>query len=116
MFDNWEFLKVSFGGNTVQDYSVSLAIFIGAIILLIIFKNVVFRRLQTLAKTTITEIDDLVLQILRNTVIPLLYLGAVYLALLQLSLPPDVDHALTGGFKIIVIIQFVRLILAILIP
>ena len=115
MFENWTFLKNNLWGNTIQDYLVSLAIFAGSVILLTLLYHFVFRSIRTLAQKTETAIDDLVLKILRKTIIPLLYIGATYLALIHLSFPPAVDNAIKIGFRLIVIIQLVRLTLAILV-
>lgn len=115
MFENWTFLKNNLWGNTIQDYLVSFAIFAGSVILLTLLYHFVFRSIRTLAQKTETAIDDLVLKILRKTIIPLLYIGATYLALIHLSFPPEVDNAIKIGFRLIVIIQLVRLTLAILV-
>ncbi|MCW8816805.1 MAG: hypothetical protein OQK52_02885, partial [Ignavibacteriaceae bacterium] len=53
-----ELLNQTYFGNTIEAYLIALGIFIGAVIIIFIFKKVVLSRLRKWAETTDTKIDD----------------------------------------------------------
>lgn len=90
------------------------AIFVGAMVLFWIFKVWVFKRLKRAAEQTPTAVDDFLLELFNRAILPILYAGASYLAFTHLDLPKSWDRAAAGLFKIILVIQAVRVILAVL--
>jgi len=95
------FLNQSYYGNTVFNYIIALGIFILGIIVIGIFKAIVLKRLREWAETTKTTLDDLLIRGIQKTVIPLLYLGAFYLAIDFLKVAPNIMGIMD---KIIVIL------------
>ena len=114
MFEDLEFMRIEFWNNTVQDYLISLAIFFGSMVILTILNQQVIHRLKKLAEKSTNELDDFVIQVFNRSIVPVLYVASLYIALKQLTLPTELDRAIDIGFKIILIVQFIRLILAIL--
>ncbi|MBU0694621.1 MAG: mechanosensitive ion channel family protein [Candidatus Omnitrophica bacterium] len=75
-----------FLGNRLLDYIIFLLIFLGALIVIKIFRGIVLKRLKKLAEKTVTTIDDFLISTLERIVLPLLYFGAFYLAVNSLAL------------------------------
>ncbi len=84
-----DFLSQTYFGNSVLNYFVALGIFIVGIIVIKIFKTIILNRLKKWAESTDTQIDDLLVRGIQKTVVPLLYLGAFYLAIEYLKIDPD---------------------------
>jgi small-conductance mechanosensitive channel len=80
------FLNESYFGNTVLHYIIALGIFILGIIIIKIFKTVVLKKLQKWAAATETTLDDFLIRGIQRNIIPLLYLGAFYLAISYLKI------------------------------
>ncbi|MBU0897401.1 MAG: mechanosensitive ion channel family protein [Candidatus Omnitrophica bacterium] len=72
--------------NRLLDYIIFLLIFLGALIVIKIFRGIVLKRLKKLAEKTVTTIDDFLISTLERIVLPLLYFGAFYLAVNSLAL------------------------------
>ncbi len=84
-----DFLQQTYFGNTILNYIIALGIFIVGIIAVKIFKSIVLKRLKTWSESTETKLDDLLVRGIQKTVVPLLYLGAFYLAIEYLKIDPD---------------------------
>lgn len=89
-----EFLNQTYFGNTIESYLIALGIFLGAVIIIFIFKKVVLSRLRKWAETTDTKIDDFLVRGLEKSVIPVLYVLAFYLSVKTLTLHPKVERAI----------------------
>lgn len=95
------YLQQSYFGNTILNYIIALGILVTGIIVIRIFKIVVLKRLKKWAESTNTTLDDLLVRGIQKTAIPLLYLGALYLAIESLKVSPNVMDIIS---KIAVII------------
>ncbi len=84
-----DFLSQTYFGNTVLNYFIALGIFVVGIIVIKIFKTIVLNRLKKWSESTETQIDDFLVRGIQRTVVPLLYLGAFYLAIEYLKIDPD---------------------------
>ena len=80
------FLDQTYFGNTILNYIISLGIFILGIIVIKIFKTIILSRLKKWSEATDTTIDDFIVKGIQKTVVPLLYLGALYLAIEYLKI------------------------------
>lgn len=89
-----DFLNQSYLNNTIEAYLIALGIFIGAVIIIFIFKKVVLSRLRKLAETTDTKIDDFLVRGLEKSVIPILYVLVFYLSVKTLTLHPKAERAI----------------------
>jgi small-conductance mechanosensitive channel len=108
------FLEQTYFGNTVLLYLTAAAIFILAVILILIIKKVVLGRFKRWAESTETTVDDLIIRGAEKTIIPLLYLGAFYAALNTLTLDPRISRALYVVTVILVTFFIVKLIVNII--
>jgi len=84
-----DFLSQTYFGNSVLNYLIALGIFIVGIIVIKVFKTIVLNRLKKWSESTDTQIDDFLVRGIQKTVVPLLYLGAFYLAIEYLKIDPD---------------------------
>jgi len=89
-----EFLNQTYFGNTIESYLIALGIFLGAVIIIFIFKKVVLSRLRKWAETTDTKIDDFFVRGLEKSVIPVLYVLAFYLSVKTLMLHPKAERVI----------------------
>ena len=88
-------------GNTILEYFIALGIFIFGIIIIQVFKSIVLKKLYRWAESTETKLDDLLVRGIQKTIIPLLRLGAFYLALDYLKIEGNTMNVIT---KIAVIV------------
>jgi small-conductance mechanosensitive channel len=97
-----DFLSQTYFGNTVLNYLIALGIFIVGFVVIKIFKTIVLKRLEKWSETTETQIDDFLVRGTERTVVPLLYLGAFYLAIEYLK----IDQGTMGIIDKIAVIIF----------
>ncbi|MDI6701107.1 MAG: mechanosensitive ion channel family protein [bacterium] len=91
-----EFLQKTFLNNRVLDYLISLSVFILGFIVIIIFKNIILKRIKVLAKKSSNSImiNDSLIQNIEKKLTPLLYLVVIYLSLKFLTLNPLLDKSI----------------------
>jgi hypothetical protein len=87
-------LQRSFLQNSVLDYVIFLAAFLIGILIIKIIKSIVLHRLKAWSKKTATTIDDFLIRIIEEKLIPLLYYGVFYLSFKNLTLTPDVTNVI----------------------
>lgn len=75
------FLDYVFLGNTISNWLIAIGVFVGIYILVRIFKYAIIHRLEKLADKTATTIDDFLIEVIRKSVVPMLYFSGVYLAM-----------------------------------
>jgi small-conductance mechanosensitive channel len=88
------FSDQSFFGNTVWMYLTTFGIFALGVISVYIFKKIIIFRLNIWAKSTTTQLDDLLIKGIEKAVIPLAYFGAFYLSVQNLNFSVKVEKAL----------------------
>ena len=74
--------------NRVADYLVFTAILIGGFLIIRTLKRMILWRLRRWAETTVTKVDDFLIDIFRKMVVPLAYYGVFFLAAKNLNLNP----------------------------
>jgi small-conductance mechanosensitive channel len=74
-------------GNTLQNWLVALLITAGVLALFWVLRHVLIRRFYSFARTTETDIDDLIAEVSTGTKFVLLVILALYAGSLVLSLP-----------------------------
>lgn len=80
-----------FLGNRFLDYIIFLLIFLGALIVIKIFRSIILKRLKKWAEKTATTVDDFLIGTLEKIILPLLYFGAFYLSINILVLAPMLE-------------------------
>ncbi|MDH3383827.1 MAG: mechanosensitive ion channel family protein, partial [Deltaproteobacteria bacterium] len=89
-----EFLNRQIFQNRVADYLVFLIILVAGIVIITIFKRVVLGRLKRWAKTTSWNIDEFIVDIVRNMLVPLAYYGVFLLAVKNLTFTRFLERAI----------------------
>jgi small-conductance mechanosensitive channel len=107
-------LQRSFLQNSVLDYVIFLAAFFIGILIIKIIKRIVLHRLKAWSKKTATTIDDFLVRIIEEKLIPLLYYGVFYLSFKNLTLTPDVTNIINIAAAIILTYFGLRLIITVL--
>lgn len=87
-----EFLQREFYHNRLSEYLTCLAIILGGILAVRVFKAFALRRLKAWAEKTPTRYDDFLVDRIHRTGIPLAYLGIVQASLRVLTLTPRVER------------------------
>jgi small-conductance mechanosensitive channel len=81
-----EILQQQFFQNTVLDYLISVATFLVSIIGIKILNSVILAQVKKWARKTRTELDDSLIQIFESNLVPLLYVGALYISVQNLEI------------------------------
>ena len=97
-----EILDQSFFGNTILRYLTALAIFIGSMAVVYIFKQHILKRLKNWAEATDTSVDDILVKAIDQSLVPILYFGTFYIALHTLVLSAQFKN----GLRIATIVLF----------
>lgn len=95
-------LKQHYWGNTVYQWAISAAIVIGCVITIKLFKFFVLKQVKRWSLKTATSWDNFIVQLLEGSVLPLLYVTAVYFALSILSLPVSIDKMVHAAYMVVV--------------
>lgn len=85
-------------GNTVLVWSTSLLVLIVSYFLILIFKRVIIQRLKGWSAKTANTIDDFLIKIIEKSIVPLLYLTAVYFSLNMLQFPASIHKVFHVAF------------------
>lgn len=102
------FLDRTYFGNTVALYLTAVGVFIVSVAVIYIFKAIVLSRLKKWSERTSTTIDDFLVKSLEKTVVPLLYLGALYLAVNTLNFPLKIEKIIKTASVIIATLYGLR--------
>jgi small-conductance mechanosensitive channel len=101
-----------FFGNTVLQYLTALGILLGCIVAVYAFQRVVLRALKKMANATENTVDDMLVRAAELMLVPLLYFGALYLALHTLTLSETFQRALKIAGLGLITFQGVRVLTA----
>ena len=89
-----DILQREFYHNRVSDYLLCLAIIAGGVLAVRVVEALAWKRLKSLAKTTPIPYGDFLVDRIRGTGIPLLYLGIVQASLRVLTLSPRLERVI----------------------
>ena len=107
-----EIFDYSIFGNTVYSYLTSLGIILGGMAVVYVFKRYILIRLKKWADSTDTVIDDLIVEAIEKTLVPILYFGILYASLHTLSLSPEFKHGLQIAAIVFITVFAVRALTA----
>lgn len=99
------FLQWSFLGSPVQSWLIALVIAVVVLLGLRAFRTVVARRLATLAKKTRTDVDDLVVELIKGTRFFFLLTVALYAGSFALTLPDATARLIRSAAVIALLAQ-----------
>ncbi len=95
-------------GNTIIDYGYALIALIFFVIVFKIFQFYVLRRLKKLAEKTKTDIDDTLIEIIKNIKPPFYYFLAFYLATYYILVSDMFKNVIEGILLILVVYQIIN--------
>ncbi|MEE9456817.1 MAG: mechanosensitive ion channel family protein [bacterium] len=101
--------------NHVADYLRVLGAVVGGVIVLRILRYVVVRRVAAWAKKANIPVDDVFVKNISKPLLPLLYLGALYLALGWLTIEPGAARVIEVVAKILLTFLGGRFVIAVLV-
>lgn len=107
-----ELLQSIYFGNTLIDYFICFGIFLGTVIALLVFKRIVLSRLKKWSQKTKTTIDDFIVRIFDKNIMPLLYFGAFYISIQNLTLPQNITGAINVVGVAIMTVMAIRLLIS----
>lgn len=113
MTEQFPFLANEYFSNTVQAYLIAAASFILAVAVVFLFEKLITGAVKKWAKTTSTWIDDFLVSAVERLVLPMLYAGAFFFSVKQLTLNTAVDKLVTVFVIAVLVFQSTRLVLAI---
>lgn len=87
----WEYV---IAGNALRDWVISLSIIGGVIVVLRLFQSLIISKVRSLTARTKTTIDDFVISMVQSSVMPLLYVIAVYFGLHYLGFSDKVQSVM----------------------
>jgi small-conductance mechanosensitive channel len=99
-------------GNTILAYLTSLAIFIACAAVVYVFKHYVLKRLRQLAESTDTGIDDLLIDAIDKSLVPVFYFGVFYIALHTLKLSTEFKQGLRVVTIVLLTVLAVRAVIS----
>jgi len=109
---NYNILSYSLAGNTIKMYAIFIALIVGSIILLKIFRYIIFSRIKKHAKETNSKIDDLIIDSLQKNIIPMMYVIAIYLSTGAISIGIGVDKQIEHLFLILITYFITRFLIS----
>ena len=88
-------LERQYFGNSVETWLIALGIIVISFVVLKVLQVIVARRLATIAKTTITQLDDLVVDVIGKTKFIFVLVASLYAGTSVVVLPPAL-HRIIG--------------------
>ncbi len=109
-----DILNKTFLGNTYNAYLIALSSFVLGLILVFLFKKIFIVRLKKWANKTDTTMDDLLVNGVERTLLPILFFGVLFISIRTLNLSNDFIYFFDIATKVLFTFLFVRVILSIL--
>lgn len=99
-----------FLGNSLMEWGIAAGIFFLAYIIVRIFKFLLIRYLKKLAERTSTQFDDFAIEVVRASVVPMLYFVGAYIALTTLDFPDRAVNIIKIAMMVILTFYVLRII------
>ncbi len=97
-------------GNSVQDWLTALATLIVAMTVLYFLKRLLIARLKAWSLKTKNDLDDFLISVVERSLVPLLYLGAVYFSIRTLTLSATVNKVIHVAYLFVFTFFMLRII------
>ncbi|MFA5195855.1 MAG: mechanosensitive ion channel domain-containing protein [Bacteroidales bacterium] len=98
-------MQIVYMGSTLQNWLISFCILLIVFALLVTIKKLVIRKFSKLAAVTDNQIDDLLVDMLKNTKFFILLLASAYVASYAITLKPSIDVLWQKAVILILILQ-----------
>ncbi len=109
-----DILSMSFLHNSVLDYLIFLTSFIVSVLIIKTIKKIIMLRLKAWADRTSTTIDDFIISIFEQKLIPLLYFIALYFSLNSLTISGTVQKTVNISVAIILAYFGLRFVISLI--
>lgn len=100
-----DLLAIKFLDNTLLDWVIALALTLGALLLIYVFKRIVVRRISQLSARTETYWDDVVAEVLAQTHFVFLFVIALFVGSLMLNVPETLHRGIISATIVALILQ-----------
>ncbi len=97
---SWEYAELVFWGNTINEYIVAAGVFILVWATLWTFKNFFLHRLHQLAKKTASEIDDILISVLKTFSTGFYFVFSLYISSQFLDIVPKLEKGIWVFFLV----------------
>lgn len=104
------FLEYQLLGNVGQQWLLSIAVFVGLVIVFKIFSSIVISRLKKISERTKTDIDDFLISLINNVKPPFYFFVALYAATQLLELNDLIGRIIFGLFLVTVVYQAITIL------
>lgn len=94
---NWDTVYLN---NTLRDWAIALSLTLGLLLLIRIFRTIIFKRIKAWAGRTASTVDDFAVRIIERSILPLAYLATVYAAFFYLQFPVRVERIINVAFLV----------------
>jgi small-conductance mechanosensitive channel len=109
-----EYLSQEFWGNTISDYLIAVGILVVSLVVIQLIKKLVFNRLKTSEEEGSILSYKFLIKSISSFVVPLLYLGALYLAMRYVETNETVNNVVKIIYLLItvwIVIKFARAVI-----
>ncbi|HVU83952.1 MAG TPA: hypothetical protein VHC50_03880 [Puia sp.] len=96
------FLNFTFWGNTVKNRLMAAGCILVLFAIIRLFKNIVLGKIQAIARSTASNLDDMLVTVLEKTVVPLAYILSIYAGIKFLETSPRADKIINGAAMVVV--------------
>ncbi|MFA5320439.1 MAG: mechanosensitive ion channel domain-containing protein [Candidatus Omnitrophota bacterium] len=110
-----EFLSREIFGNSISRYLLTFVIFGSGTFVLKVFIRRIISKIKKFTEKTSATIDDFIVDILENIVLPLLYCAVGYSALKSLIFPESVDKILNYAALAVSVYFFVKFLISLVV-
>jgi small-conductance mechanosensitive channel len=100
-----DLMQIVYMGSTLQNWLISFCILLIVFALLVTIKKLVIRKFSKLAAATDNQIDDLLVDMLKNTKFFILLVASAYVASYAITLKPSIDVLWQKTVILILILQ-----------
>jgi small-conductance mechanosensitive channel len=109
-----DLLQEKYLNNTVQDYAIALAIILGGMLVVRLFRNYLLRRLKAWAAKTETSFDDYIITGIEKFGLPILNFIVLYWGIHYLKLSDQISRIVTVATSAVIVYFVVRIVLTII--
>jgi small-conductance mechanosensitive channel len=97
-------------GNSAREYLLALALFLGILLFVRVFKKIVIFNVKKIAQKTKTNFDDRLVAVIESVSSFFYFTLALYFPLRLLVVSPIADKWIRGAFMVIVVVEIVKLL------
>ena len=109
-----EILKETYFGNTVEDYGIAIAIIVGGILMLRMFRRSLLHRIKNWTSKTDTKIDDYLVAGVEKFGLPILNYSIIYWGIQYLNLTGRASGIVSTVTTIVILYFVIRILVSII--